>query len=80
MRPLPALYDASPLRRERIAGTDLLLVRELTGGIYFGAKTRTADGASDECSYSRGEIERIARVAFGAARARAGAERSAGAG
>ena len=50
-----------------IAGTDLLVVRELTGGIYFGEKTRTADTASDLCVYSREEIERIARVAFGAA-------------
>ena len=66
--PLPALYDASPLRREVIEGTDLLVVRELTGGIYFGEKTRTADSASDLCVYSREEIERIARVAMGAAR------------
>src|ERR1700683_3382341 len=66
--PLPALYDASPLRRELIEGTDLLVVRELTGGIYFGEKTRTADSASDTCFYTRGEIERIARVAFGAAK------------
>jgi 3-isopropylmalate dehydrogenase len=70
VRPLPALYDASPLKRERIEGTDLLVVRELTGGIYFGAKTRTADEASDACVYTRMEIERIARVAFGAARRR----------
>jgi 3-isopropylmalate dehydrogenase len=70
VKPLPALYDASPLRRERIEGTDLLVVRELTGGIYFGEKTRTADFASDVCSYSTEEIERIARTAFGAARAR----------
>ena len=70
VRPLPALYDASPLRREVIAGTDLLVVRELTGGIYFGEKTRTADSASDNCLYTRGEIERIARVAFGAAKSR----------
>jgi 3-isopropylmalate dehydrogenase len=68
VRPLPALYDASPLRRERIEGTDLLVVRELTGGIYFGEKTRTADAASDLCAYSTLEIERIVRVAFGAAR------------
>ncbi len=68
VRPLPALYDASPLRRERIEGTDLLVVRELTGGIYFGAKTRTADAASDLCSYTVMEIQRIARVAFGAAK------------
>ena len=45
VKPLPALYDASPFRRERIEGTDLLVVRELTGGIYFGEKTRTADYA-----------------------------------
>ena len=68
VRPLPALYDASPLKREVIDGTDLLVVRELTGGIYFGEKTRSADAASDVCSYTRGEVERIARVAFKAAR------------
>jgi 3-isopropylmalate dehydrogenase len=68
VKPLPALYDASPLRRERIEGTDLLVVRELTGGIYFGEKTRTADSASDVCAYTTAEIERIARTAFGAAR------------
>jgi 3-isopropylmalate dehydrogenase len=68
VRPVPALYDASPLKRERIEGTDLLVVRELTGGIYFGAKTRTEDSASDACVYTRAEIDRIARVAFGAAR------------
>ena len=61
VRPLPALYDASPLKRELIEGTDLLVVRELTGGIYFGEKTRTADSASDACVYTREEIERIAR-------------------
>jgi 3-isopropylmalate dehydrogenase len=70
VRPLPALYDASPLKLEVIERTDLLVVRELTGGIYFGEKTRTADSASDACVYTRGEIERIARVAFGAARSR----------
>lgn len=68
VKPLPALYDASPLKRERIEGTDLLVVRELTGGIYFGEKTRTADMASDVCAYTTTEIERIARVAFKAAR------------
>jgi 3-isopropylmalate dehydrogenase len=68
VKPLPALYEASPLRSERIEGTDLLVVRELTGGIYFGEKTRTQTTASDLCSYSTEEIERIARTAFGAAR------------
>src|SRR5262249_57395082 len=70
VRPLPALYGSSPLRRERIEGTDLLVVRELTGGIYFGEKTRTADSASDVCAYNTREIERIARAAFAAARAK----------
>jgi 3-isopropylmalate dehydrogenase len=68
VKPLPALYSASPLRGEVIEGTDLLVVRELTGGIYFGEKTRTQTTASDLCSYSTEEIERIARTAFGAAR------------
>jgi 3-isopropylmalate dehydrogenase len=70
VRPLPALYDASPLKRELIERTDLLVVRELTGGIYFGEKTRTADQASDDCVYTRQEIERIARTGFRAARSR----------
>jgi 3-isopropylmalate dehydrogenase len=68
VRPVPALYDASPLKREIIEGTDMLVVRELTGGIYFGEKTRTDEEASDLCLYSVGEIDRIARIAFGAAR------------
>jgi 3-isopropylmalate dehydrogenase len=70
VRPLPALYDASPLKLEVIERTNLLVVRELTGGIYFGEKTRTQDSASDACVYTREEIVRIARVAFGAARSR----------
>jgi 3-isopropylmalate dehydrogenase len=70
VKPLPALYDASPLKREVIEATNMLVVRELTGGIYFGEKTRTADSASDACVYTRDEIVRIARVAFGAARSR----------
>ena len=70
VRPLPALYDASPLRREIIEGTDLLVVRELTGGIYFGDKGRADGRAYDVCAYSEHEIERIARTAFGAARSR----------
>ena len=70
VRAIEALYGASPLREERIAGTDLLVVRELTGGIYFGAKTRTALAASDLCEYTVAEVERIARVAFAAARTR----------
>src|SRR5271170_2062408 len=70
VKPLPALYDASPLKRELIEGTDMIVIRELTGGIYFGEKTRTADRASDDCVYTRDEIERIARVAFNTAQSR----------
>jgi 3-isopropylmalate dehydrogenase len=71
VRPSPALVGASPLRPERIAGTDLLVVRELTGGIYFGDSGRSGDVAHDTCEYSAAEIERIARVGFEAARRRA---------
>ncbi|HEX2416119.1 MAG TPA: 3-isopropylmalate dehydrogenase [Thermoleophilaceae bacterium] len=70
VRPSPALLDASPLKRERIEGTDLLVVRELTGGIYFGDRGLEGDTAHDTCVYSVGEIERIARVAFDLARTR----------
>jgi 3-isopropylmalate dehydrogenase len=70
VKPIAALYDSSPLRRERIERTDLLVVRELTGGIYFGEKTRTETSAADVCSYTAEEIERIARVAFKAARSK----------
>jgi 3-isopropylmalate dehydrogenase len=68
VRPSPALLDASPLRRERIEGTDLLVVRELTGGIYFGERGREGDRAYDTCVYTVPEIERIAEVAFRFAR------------
>ena len=68
VRAIDALVDASPLREERITGTDLLVVRELTGGIYFGKKVRTAEMASDLCAYSVHEVERIARTAFRSAR------------
>ena len=70
-----ALADASPLKPEIAAGgIDLLVVRELTGGIYFGAHERAADGKSarDVMGYSVEEIERIARTAFEAARKRRG--------
>jgi 3-isopropylmalate dehydrogenase len=70
VRPIPALYDVSPLKRELIERTNLTVVRELTGGIYFGEKTRTEDRASDDCVYTRAEIERIARVAFRSAQSR----------
>jgi 3-isopropylmalate dehydrogenase len=70
VRPLPALYGESPLKREIIERTDLLVVRELTGGIYFGDKGRADGRAHDVCAYTETEIERIARTAFGAARSR----------
>src|ERR671935_1872520 len=68
VHPSQALLDASPLRRERIEGTDLLVVRELTGGIYFGERGREDSRAFDTCVYSVSEIERIAEVAFKFAR------------
>lgn len=68
VKPIPALYAASPLREERINGTDLLVIRELTGGIYFGDKRREDGVATDICAYSVAEIERIARIAFQSAR------------
>jgi 3-isopropylmalate dehydrogenase len=74
VRPSPSLAHSSPLREERIRGTDLLVVRELTGGIYFGKRGRKQDAAHDTCEYSAGEIERIARAAFVAAGAREGGE------
>ena len=58
-----ALADASPLRPERLEGVDVMVVRELTGGIYFGARGRTSTEAFDTCEYSAGEIRRIARLA-----------------
>jgi 3-isopropylmalate dehydrogenase len=59
----PALRSSSPLKAETVDGVDLLFVRELTGGIYFGAKSRDANQASDLCVYTVSEIERIVRVA-----------------
>jgi 3-isopropylmalate dehydrogenase len=63
VRTQPEMLDASPLRPEVIAGVDIMVVRELTGGIYFGRKTRTAHEAEDVCSYTTTEIERVTRVA-----------------
>ncbi len=68
VRPAPSLLDASPLKRENIEGTDLLVVRELTGGIYFGDSGRNGDTAYDTNTYSVEEIDRITRVAFRFAR------------
>src|ERR671920_1107574 len=70
VRPPAALLDASPLKREVIERTDLVVVRELTGGIYFGAKSRTESRATDLNVYTVAEIERITRTAFRTARSR----------
>ena len=63
VRPHPVLFDTSPLRPERLEGVDILFVRELTGGIYFGAKERTKNSATDTCVYTVSEVERIVRKA-----------------
>jgi 3-isopropylmalate dehydrogenase len=68
----PSLTDAATLKAEVITGVDLVFVRELTGGIYFGEKHRDAVRASDVCTYSAAEIERIVRVAAELARSRRG--------
>lgn len=67
-----ALLHQSPLKEERVKGTDFVMYRELTGGIYFGEKSLSEDQntASDLCKYTRAEIERIAHMAFAAARKR----------
>ncbi|MEE2886671.1 MAG: 3-isopropylmalate dehydrogenase, partial [Planctomycetota bacterium] len=66
----PALFAASPLRPERLQGVDILFVRELTGGIYYGEKTRDANSATDVCRYTVLEIERVLRMACDLARSR----------
>lgn len=68
----PKLVDASPLKPEYLEGVDLMVVRELTGGSYFGEKVEGDDFASDSCTYSREEIERVVRMAGDIARQRSG--------
>lgn len=63
-KPYPALIDKAPLKRERLEGVDFIVMRELTGGIYFGDKGRDEQGAFDMCRYSEVEVERIAIKAF----------------
>ncbi len=75
LRPIriePTLLPMCPLKPEIVEGTDLIIVRELTGGVYFGAKRLEGDRAVDECVYTEAEVERIARVAFDLARRRSG--------
>ena len=61
--PHPAVLDASPIKAELLHGVDILFVRELTGGIYFGEKHRSPTEASDLCRYSVAEIEAVVRLA-----------------
>jgi 3-isopropylmalate dehydrogenase len=72
VRPHPATLAASPVKPHLLAGVDLVVVRELTGGIYFGDKSRNGTSASDLCSYSVAEVERVVRRACALARGRRG--------
>jgi 3-isopropylmalate dehydrogenase len=70
VKPLRALYDASPLKRELIENVNLLVVRELTGGLYYGERGTSDGRAYDTMVYTVAEIERITRTAFAAAKSR----------
>ena len=75
LRPIkihPALMDSSVLRPERLKEVDILIIRELTGGLYFGKRGRSTSHAFDTCEYSVSEIERIARLAGNLAKTRQG--------
>src|SRR5215472_13129859 len=75
LRPIsvhPKLVSASPVKAEVLSGADLLFVRELTGGLYFGEKRRDSDRAVDTCVYSVEEVARVVRVAGSEARKRRG--------
>ncbi len=77
VRPHDSLLDAAPVKRSLLEGVDLLFVRELTGGLYFGEKRRftnseNGESASDLCVYSTREIERVVRIAASLARGRRG--------
>ncbi len=69
---IPSLLSASPLKKEIVEGVDILIVRELTGGAYFGEKEEGEERASDLSVYTREEVERVTRVAFEAAEGRSG--------
>ncbi len=72
VKTLPELAAASPLKTEKLRGVDIVVVRELTGGIYFGKRELTAESAYDTCEYTAPEIERICRVAGRLAQGRRG--------
>ncbi len=75
VKTFPALYDRSPLKTDRLVGVDFLVVRELTGGIYFGEPrgfSEDGEKAFDTCVYSSYEIKRVAQMAVDLARERSG--------
>lgn len=72
IKPLPAAADRAPIKRHILGDTDMIFVRELIGGAYFGEKTRTETEATDVCLYRKSEIERVARTAGHLARQRRG--------
>ena len=72
VRVQPCLAEASTIKPDVLRGVDLVFVRELTGGIYFGDKRRDAASATDVCTYTVAEIERVTRAAARLARARRG--------
>ena len=72
LRPVRVWRAAGPLRPEVVEGVDLVFVRELTGGLYFGARGRRGERAVDECAYTVAEVERVVRLAATLARARRG--------
>ena len=72
VKPHPAGAKHSPIKAKLLRDVDILFVRELTGGSYFGAKRREGDAAFDECRYDVGEIERVTRRAGELARTRRG--------
>ncbi len=72
IRIMAGMEELSPLKSESARDVNILFVRELTGGVYFGKRVEGDEYASDECAYSREEVERVARVAFEAARGRNG--------
>ena len=70
--PLPAIRDASPIKPEYLEGVDLMVVRELTGGMYFGEKVESSTAARDVCDYTSEEVARVTRVAARLAQSRRG--------
>lgn len=72
IRVMPGMEKLSPLTADRARDVDILIIRELTGGLYFGEKHEGLERASDHCVYMREEVVRVARIAFEAARGRKG--------